>query len=210
MLKTKSREHENPESTLDATQESVLKILRDCGAVLQGHFKLASGRHSDVYVEKFRILERPDVLEQVCKGLVAHFRDKNVDVVAGPSTGGMIVAYEIARQLGVPAVYVESEGGKRVLNRGGRIEPQAKVLLVDDVLTTGVSLMDVLPVIKQSGGQIVGVAVLIDRSEKEIDFGAELRSACRFEATTYAEDSLPDWLRNIPESIPGSRAKSHA
>src|SRR5688572_30183152 len=112
MLKTKSREHANHEpATSSQGHDSVLNTLTECGAVLRGHFLLASGRHSDVYVEKFRILERPDVLAQVCKGLVEYFRGKNVGVVAGPSTGGMIVAYEVARQLEVQAVYVESEDG---------------------------------------------------------------------------------------------------
>lgn len=207
MVKTEPRESAQSElESMSTAQEIVLKTLTECGAVLHGHFLLASGRHSDVYVEKFRILEQPKILEQVCKEIVNHFRDARPDVIAGPSTGGMIVAYEVARQFGVPAVYVETEDGKRVLGRGGHIKEEARVLLVDDVLTTGVSLMDVLPVIAHAN--LIGVGVLIDRSEKKIAFGADLHSACKFEATTFSEEELPDWLKSIPITTPGTRAKT--
>lgn len=187
--------------------DELKQAIEASGAVLHGHFRLASGRHSDVYIEKFRVLERPQVLVNVSGAIAAHFRDSGAQAVAGPSTGGMIVAYEVARQMGLPAIYVEEEGGKRVLKRGGRIEPGSRVLLVDDVLTTGISLMEVLAVIREARATPVGVGVLIDRSGKEIDLGAELFAATRFEARTYAEDEVPDWLAKIPVAIPGTRAK---
>jgi orotate phosphoribosyltransferase len=182
------------------------KLVTECGAVLHGHFRLASGRHSDIYVEKFRVLERPTVLEKVCSSIVEHFKDSRPELVAGPSTGGMIVAYEVARQLGINAVYVEAVEKVRVLRRGGHIPEGTRVLLVDDVLTTGISLQEVLPVIQNARAELIGLGVLIDRSENTIDFGAGLYAATRFEAKTYPEAELPDWLAEIPISVPGTRA----
>jgi orotate phosphoribosyltransferase len=181
------------------------QLDRVAGAVRQGHFVLASGRHSDIYVEKFRILERPPLLAQVCADIVEHYRTLEPDVVVGPSTGGIIVAYEIARQLKVPAVYVETENGSRSIRRGGHIEPGAKVLLVDDVLTTGVSLDEVLGVL--DGAQLVGIGVLIDRSEGELNFPCEIYAACRFEAKTFAPEEVPEWLAQVPVTKPGTRAR---
>ena len=197
------------DSVSDADRDaSVKKIITDCGALMHGHFRLASGRHSDIYIEKFRILERPAVLEVVAKGIVEHFKNSHPDVIVGPSTGGIIVAYEVARQMGLPALYVElDEAGKRVVKRGARLEGGARVLLVDDVLTTGSSLFDVVKVLQEASAELVGVGVLIDRSGRPLDFGAELFASCHFEATTYAEDELPDWLAQIPLSTPGTRAR---
>lgn len=211
MVKAKPLNATKCEDRMESPRQVELRqAVLDCGAVRHGHFLLASGRHSDVYVEKFRILERPRVLERVSREIVEHFRALKPDVVAGPSTGGMIVAYEVARQLDVQAVYVEADGAKRVLKRGGRIEQAARVLLVDDVLTTGSSLTDVLEVIRDAQAVLVGVGVLIDRSEERIDFGVDLHAACRFEAATYAADEVPDWLERIPVSTPGTRAKRSA
>ena len=190
-------------------KEADLKeLIQNHGAVLHGHFKLASGRHSDIYVEKFRVLERPAVLERICAPIAEHFAAAKPDLVAGPSTGGIVVAYEVARQLGLPAIYVESVEGKRTLRRGGRIEEDARVLLVDDVLTTGVSLFETLTVINQSTSNVVGVGVLIDRSGKDIGLPYELFAATRFEATSYAEDEIPEWLAKIPLTTPGTRAST--
>jgi orotate phosphoribosyltransferase len=197
-----------PHDAVSPRQMELRAVIEECGAVLHGHFRLASGRHSDTYIEKFRVLERPNVLEQVCKEIADHFRPQNPDVVAGPSTGGIIVAYEVARQLRVPAVYVETEGGRRILKRGGRIEPEARVLLVDDVLTTGISLHEVISVIQECRANLIGVGVLIDRSGNPTDFGCDFHASSRFEATSYAEDDLPDWLATIPLVTPGTRAST--
>jgi len=190
-------------------REAELKgLIEKHGAVRRGHFRLASGRHSDTYVEKFRILERPWLLAEICAEIVGHFKETRPDLVAGPSTGGMIVAYEVARQLGLPAVYVETdEANRRIVKRGGHIPEGARVLLVDDVLTTGISLREVVDVIQAAGAEVIGIGVLIDRSEIPLDFPCELHAACRFEAMSYLEDALPDWLAAIPLTTPGSRAR---
>jgi len=194
-----------PDSTGSQTA-GLRDLITECGAVLHGHFKLASGRHSDTYIEKFRILEQPDVLEEMCRPIADHFRDKSPDLIAGPSTGGILVAYEVARQLGKRAVYVESEGNRRVLKRNTVVPPKARVLLVDDVLTTGISLKEVTEVIAHEGAELVGIGVLIDRSDVNLDLPLEPFASCRFQAVSYAEDEMPEALRNTPMTTPGTRA----
>jgi orotate phosphoribosyltransferase len=181
-------------------------ILEESGAVLRGHFVLTSGRHSDTYFEKFRILERPTVLTELCAVIAREFRDKGVEVVAGPTTGGIIVAFEVARQLGVPALYIESEDGQKTLRRGASVEPGARVLIVDDVLTTGLSLREVERLLHQKNADVMGAAVLIDRSESDLGISVPVFGAYRVEAKSYASDDVPDWLKMVPIQKPGTRA----
>ncbi len=180
-------------------------LLRESGALLEGHFLLTSGRHSATYVEKFRVLERTDVLSALCTEIASFFRGHEIDLVAGPATGGMIIAFEVARQMGLSALYVESENGQKVLRRGATVPEGAKILLVDDVLTTGRSVFEVKDTLTASGGIVAGVAVLIDRSESPLDFGCPLFAAYRVEATSYPADEVPDWLEAIPIRKPGTR-----
>mgnify|MGYP003341763625 CR=1 FL=1 len=180
-------------------------LLEESGAILRGHFLLTSGRHSEVYFEKFRILERPDVLSALCTELAQHFQDSGIELVAGPTTGGIIIAFEVARQLGVQAVYVESENGQKTLRRGKTLPSGARVLVVDDVLTTGRSVVEVIDVVRSSGGDPVAVGVLIDRSEAQPDFGAAFHAAYRVEASSYPPESVPAWLSAIPITKPGTR-----
>lgn len=182
--------------------------LEQSGAVLRGHFRLSSGRHSDMYVEKFRILEQPEVLGVLCAELATRAESLSPDVVVGPTTGGIILAFEIARRLKIGALYAERENGARVFRRDARLAPNARVLVVDDVLTTGTSVREVLELVRSKGGDPVGVAVLIDRSNGEIDFGCPLIAAHRVQARTFDPDSLPAWLAAIPVQEPGTRFQS--
>ena len=181
-------------------------LLESSGAVLRGHFLLSSGRHSEVYFEKFRVLEQPHVLSALCAEIADHFRDHAIEIVSGPTTGGIIIAFEVARQLGVSSIYVETENGKKTLRRNARIEPGARVLVVDDVLTTGLSVNETADAIREHGGEVVGCAVLIDRSAGNLDFGAPMFSAFQVENTGYAPDEVPEWLSAIPITKPGTRA----
>ncbi len=180
-------------------------LLEASGAVLRGHFVLSSGRHSDVYFEKFRVLEQPKVLSALCAEIAAHF-DSQIDVVAGPLTGGIIIAFEVARQMGLPAVYVETENGVKTLRRGKTLPLGSKVLVVDDVLTTGLSVRETIQAIQAAGGEVIGVGVLIDRSETPSDFGCPCFAAYRVEAQSYAPDEVPAELAAIPIQKPGTRA----
>ena len=181
------------------------KLLEESGAILRGHFVLSSGRHSDVYFEKFRVLEQPEVLSTLCTEIAGRFQS-GTEFVAGPLTGGIIIAFEVARQMNVPAIYVESEEGKKKLRRGKTLPKGAKVLVVDDVLTTGLSVKETISAIQEAGGEVVGVGVLIDRSEAPRDFGCPLFAAYRVEAKSFAENEIPEWLVAIPVQKPGTRA----
>lgn len=181
-------------------------LLEESGAILRGHFVLTSGRHSDTYFEKFRVLERPDVLSVLCADIAAAYEGKGVQAVAGPTTGGIVIAFEVARRMGLPAIYVETESGVKTLRRGKVLPPGQSVLVVDDVLTTGRSLIETRDAIVAAGGRVAGYAALIDRSEKLPPLDAPLHSAYRVEAISYPPDALPPALAAIPATKPGTRA----
>lgn len=186
--------------TIDLAQ-----LLRESNAVLTGHFVLSSGRHSAVYIEKFRVLEEPPVLSALCAELATKCKDLGAEFVAGPLTGGIIIAFEVARQMGLPARYIENENGLKTFRRQATLPPGAKVLVVDDVLTTGLSLQESREAVERASGSVVGFAVLIDRSQNH-DLSAPLFSGYRVSAESYAEDKIPDWLAAIPVTKPGTRA----
>ena len=197
----------NPKSKIQ-NRVNLGKLLEDSGAILRGHFLLTSGRHSDVYFEKFRVLERPDVLSALCAELASSATTNlkaEIDLIAGPTTGGIIIAFEVARQMGLPALFVESENGEKKLRRGAQVPRGARVLIVDDVLTTGKSIFEVVDVIRAAGGEPAGVGVLIDRSETPPDFGVPCFAAYKVEAQSFSADAVPDWLAAIPITKPGTR-----
>ena len=181
-------------------------LLEDSGALLKGHFVLSSGRHSDIYIEKFRLFNRPDVLSALCTQLKEELKGMEFDVVAGPVTAGIIMAFEMGRQLGIEALYVESSDGIKTLRRGQTIQPDAKVLVVDDVLTTGLSIRETIAVVRRFSGKVEAVGTLIDRTEKPVDFGVPAVSAFKVEAKSWPADQLPDELAAIPAKKPGTRS----
>lgn len=147
--------------------------LQARGAILRGHFQFASGRHGDTYIEKFRILQWPDITGEMCAQIADHFRGK-ANLVAGPTTGGIILAYETARHLGLASIIAERKDGsdEREFKRGFQIGPGDKVLVVDDVLTTGGSIREVIAAVNERGAELAGVGVLVDRTGGSVDFGA--------------------------------------
>ncbi len=145
--------------------EAALDSLRAVGAVLEGHFRYASGRHGPLYVEKFRLLEQPQVTAQLCRQIAQHFAPLGVELVVGPSTGGILLAHETARALGVQMFFAErSAAGGRVFERGFRFIPGQRTLVVDDVLTTGGSLRDTIDAVREAGGAPLGAGVIVDRT----------------------------------------------
>jgi orotate phosphoribosyltransferase len=182
-------------------------LLETSGAILRGHFLLTSGRHSDVYFEKFRILEQPHVLSALCMEIAEHFKDKGIELVAGPTTGGIIIAFEVARQMGLPSAYIESENGVKTLRRNRTIPHGIRTLVVDDVLTTGTSLFESRAAIETHSGKVEAYAVLIDRSPSGTDFKLPLFGAYKVQAQSYAPEEVPGWLAAIPVTKPGTRGK---
>ncbi len=184
---------------------NIEEIFEKSGAILKGHFLLTSGLHSPVYWEKFRVLQSPDYTEQLCRLITAHFIKQEIQVVAGPTTGGIILAYEVAKQLGVHGIFAEREGSTgRAFRRGFSIKTGERVLIVDDILTTGSSIREVLTAVTDRGGIVVGIGVLVDRSEQKIDFGVPLFSCYRSTTPTHTPQDCPLCARQIPLTKPGS------
>jgi orotate phosphoribosyltransferase len=184
--------------------DDVLEIFKTAGAIKEGHFLLASGLHSPVYWEKFRILQYPHLTEQLCRLIAQHFRGRKVDVVAGPTTGGIILAFETARQLGVRSIFAEKEGGIRVFRRDFEITAGHRVLIVDDILTTGSSVRETLNAVERLGGIVIGIGVLVDRSEDALDFNPPLFSCLRVPTTAYLPQECPLCAAHIPLAKPGA------
>ena len=188
--------------------ENTEEIFEKSGAILKGHFLLASGVHSPVYWEKFQVLQFPNYTEQLCHLIATHFREQAVELVAGPTTGGIILAFEVAKQLGVRSIFAEKEGTERTFRRGFNIKPAERVLIVDDILTTGSSIREVMAAVNKLDGNVIGIGVLIDRSEQKIEFGAPLFSCHRAITQTYTPQNCPLCAAGIPLVKPGSSQKS--
>ena len=173
------------------SNEQVLQIFKDSGALLQGHFKLTSGLHSDTYFEKFQVLQYPRYVEQLCTEMARRFKGDDIQLVLGPTTGGVILAYEVGKQLGTRGIFAEKGDGGRVLKRGFKINPGERVLVVDDVLTTGGSVMDTIDVMRQSGGVLAGVALLVDRTGGETDFGVRTEALLSLKVDKFDPADCP-------------------
>lgn len=180
-------------------------LLAGTGALLRGHFLLSSGRHSDQYFEKFRLLSCPRETEAICREFATYAANADIDSVAGPSTGGMLLAFEVGRQLGLPAAYAERSvaGAGRAFRRGYTPEAGERVLLVDDVLTTGGSVRETLAALEAVGALVAGIAVLIDRSDG-VEFGVPLFSLLRATVETYAANECPLCRQQLPLIKPGT------
>jgi orotate phosphoribosyltransferase len=189
--------------------DSVEEMFEKSGAVLKGHFLLASGLHSPVYWEKFRVLQFPEYTEKLCGIIADHFRKQDVQVVTGPTTGGIILAYEVARQLGVRGIFAEKEeSGVRAFRRGFHIDPGERVLIVDDIFTRGGSIREVIDAVEKLKGNIVGIGVLVDRSPQKVEFGIPFFSCLRTEAITYQPEACPLCADGIPLVKPGSPSQA--
>jgi orotate phosphoribosyltransferase len=177
---------------------NTLEIFRKSGAILEGHFLLTSGLHSPVYWEKFHVLQHPRYTEQLCSLISQHFAKSDIEIVTGPTTGGIILAHEVGRQLNVRSLFAEKEGEKRVFRRGFGVKSGERVLVVDDILTTGKSVREVLDLVREQGGIVIGIGVLVDRSEQEHDFEAPLFSCLRSKTITYKPEDCPLCAAGIP------------
>lgn len=181
------------------------EIFEKSGAILRGHFLLTSGLHSPVYWEKCQVLQFPEYTEQLCQLIANHFQQMGTQVVAGPTTGGIILAYEVAKQMGVRSIFAEKDGnGGRVFRRGFNINPSERVLIVDDIFTTGSSIREVITAVNNRGGTIIGIGVLVDRSEQTPGLGIPIFSCHRAIVPTYKPQDCPQCAAGIPLAKPGS------
>lgn len=189
------------------TPDQVLNEFRAAGALLEGHFILSSGLHSPVFFQKAFVFQEPARTERLCKALAAKAKDAfgEINVVVSPAVGGIIPGYETARHLGARALFVEREEGRFQLRRGFAIKPGERVLMVEDIVTTGLSSRECLEALRGYPGTIVGAACLIDRSGGRAEIGAKLVSLAQVDAPSYPADKLPPELAALPAVKPGSR-----
>lgn len=193
------------------THEGLMELMRQTGTLQRGHFMLSSGQHSDEYWEKFRLLEWPRVTEQLCREIALRYEELVISAVIGPTTGGAMLAQEVARQLDSRCLLAEpaSKGG-RELRRGFVLRPAERLLVVDDVLTTGLSLKETLGAIKPYHPDIAGIEVLIDRSGGGVidQFGVPCHALITVSARTYSPDACPMCTEGIPLVKPGTRSSA--
>ena len=189
-------------------QQEVLQVFRDCGALLEGHFILTSGLRSAVYLQKALVFRRPDKTEILCRALAQKIRASgysDISQVVSPAVGGIIPGYETARHLGLPAIFTERVDGKFQLRRNFSVAPGEKVIVVEDIVSTGLSIRECVDCMKAIGANVVAAACIIDRSAGEADIGVPLVSLTQYKVPAYPADALPPELAALPAVKPGSR-----
>lgn len=189
------------------TDKEILQVFRDYSALLEGHFILSSGLHSDRYVQCALVLQHPKVAEQLCSELAAKLRHAGASVVAAPALGGILVAHEVARALGVRALFTERQDGVMTLRRGFSLSTAEPALVVEDVITTGLSTRETIACIEQAGGKVVAAGALIDRSGGAADLGLPITALLTLAIQNYNPAECPLCKSGIPVIKPGSRTK---
>jgi orotate phosphoribosyltransferase len=187
------------------TEKEVLDIFEKKAALLTGHFKLSSGLHSAKYLQCALVLQHPDISQKMAEAIASKFKNDSIGVVVGPALGGVTFAYEVARALKVRGIFTERDEGKMTLRRGFSIAPGEKVLVVEDVVTTGLSTKEVMEVIRANGGVVAGVACIIDRSQARPDYGVKFEPLAKVRVDTYQPESCPMCKQGSPVVKPGSR-----
>ena len=186
-------------------RDQILSIFRSTEALLEGHFVLTSGRHSASYFQCAKVLQHPEYLTAFSIMIADEFEDQAPDVVISPAIGGVVLGTEVGTQLGCRTIFAERKEGNMVIRRGFHIEKGEKVLVVEDVITTGGSVREVMDLVEEAGGNILGVGVLVDRSNGSVTLHNNQYSIVKLDAVSYGEDEVPDDLAAIPIQKPGSR-----
>lgn len=186
--------------------QQIINILKEAKALLEGHFKLRSGLHSNRFFQAALLLQYPDKAEKVCTALAANFKDKGIETVISPAVGGLIVGQEVARALGVRAIFADkNDQSELVLKRGFTIRPGEKILVAEDVVTRGGRVQQTIDLVRQHGGEVVGVAVIVDRSGGQAQFDIPHTSLLQLELDTYEPDNCPLCQKGLPLDTPGSK-----
>lgn len=188
------------------TEKEIMGILEETEALKEGHFKLTSGMHSAQYVQCAMLLRFPDKAEIIAKALAEKFKDEKIDLVVGPAVGGIIIAYEVARALGVPSIFAERDQGEMTLKRGFSIKPGERVVVIEDVITTGGSTQEVADLVTKLGGEVVAAGSIVDRSsEKNLKISVPFRSLIKLKIPVYKEEDCPLCKEGSKPYKPGSR-----
>ena len=190
------------------TEEQVYELLTETNAIMNGHFQLTSGLHSPHYVEKFNVLQHPEYTEKLCKAMAEKFKDANIETVVGPVTGGIILAHETGKALKTRAIFTERVDGKMTFRRGFTLHEGERVLIVEDIVTTGGSIKEVIDVVREHGGVPVAVSMLVDRSGGKVDFGDVPSTALlHMNVETYKPEECPLCKNHVPITKRGSTGK---
>ncbi len=187
------------------TQDEVLRIFRDSGALLEGHFILRSGLHSRQFFQCALALQQMPVVEKIGAALAGKVRSLGAVTVIAPALGGLVIGQEVARQLGVRFIFSEKEEGRLVLRRGFKIAPGEKILVVEDVVTKGGRVQETIDIVRAHGGNVGGVATIVDRSNGAVNFGLPFDSLITLQVEIFKPDKLPPDLAAIPAVKPGSK-----
>lgn len=186
------------------TEPGVLEALKDAGAILHGHFQLTSGRHSDTYVQCARILEDPALTTRLAEAMAASVADRGIDLVASPAVGGIIIGFAVAQALGVKFIFAERQEGTMTFRRSFTVQPGQRVLVVEDVVTTGGSVAEVVDLVRASGGEVVAVTSIIDRGGAKA-FDAKFLPLLRLQVESMEPQACPQCASKVPIDSPGSR-----
>ena len=187
-------------------KNDILEIFRSTGALLEGHFVLTSGRHSDTYFQCAKVLQYPEFLTLFSRIIADHVEDYKIDAVISPAIGGIVVGTDVGRQLGVKTIFTERIDGIMKLRRGFEIERGERILIVEDVLTTGGSIKEVMEIVKENKGAIAGVGVVVDRSGGDIKLDKNQIAVVEHRTISYDDNEVPNYLADIPVQKPGSRS----
>jgi len=191
------------------TADRVTDLMKASGALMKGHFRLSSGLHSDEYCQCAKVAEHPEISEELGRMLADLFRGDHVDVVVSPAIGGIVIGYEVARALGVRAIWAERTDGAMALRRGFGVSPGERVLIVEDVVTTGGSVREVAQVVKEAGAEIVGFGFIMDRSREPLNLPGPTKALLETrDMKTYDPDTCPLCAEGIPLVKPGSKPSS--
>lgn len=190
---------------MSLNQEEILDIFKKTGALLNGHFLLTSGRHSNVYFQCAKVLQHPEYTEKICSLIAGHFKTTEIDTVISPAIGGIIVGQEVARQLNKKSIFAEREDKTLTMRRGFSLGKNEKVLVCEDVVTTGGSVFEVIDIVKNAGAEVVGVGFIVDRSNGKVNFGFPQYSAVKLDVISYPAESCDLCKQGLELVKPGSR-----
>lgn len=178
-------------SDIQMTEEYITQLLRETGVLLEGHFKLTSGRHSPIFLQCSQVLQHPAHAERLGQALAKRFANFGATTVVGPAMGGVLLAHETARALGVRSIYAEKEDGHMTFRRGFTITPGERIIVIEDAITTGGSAMDVVGLLRAAGAEVVGIGCLVDRTGGKLDLGLPLQSLLKLEVPSYDPQDCP-------------------
>ena len=190
---------------MSLNENEILEIFEKTGALFNGHFLLTSGRHSDVYFQCAKVLQYPDYIEELCSIIADEYCDKKINTVIAPAIGGLVVGQEVARQLHKRFIFAEREDKKLTLRRGFSISEGEKVLVCEDVVTTGGSVFEIMDIVKDNNAEVAGVGFIVDRSNGNVDFGCTKLSAVKLDVKSYLPEECPLCEQGIELIKPGSR-----